>query len=123
MILADTSVWVRHLGASDPAMAQLLADRQVVMHPFVIGEIALGSLRQREATFSDLEDLQLAPVAAPAEVRALIERQRIFARGIGYVDVHLVASCLLEGSLRLWTRDRRLHIAAAELGIAYWPEH
>lgn len=99
-------------------MAALLDAGEVVMHPYVIGEIALGSLRNRAAILHDLRRLPRAAVADEEEVLAFIERHRLFSAGVGYVDVHLVASALLSPDTRLWTRDRRLRAAAERLGAA-----
>ncbi len=99
-------------------MAALLEAEEVVMHPYVLGEIALGSLRNRAAILEDLQALPAAAVAADEEVLALIERHRLFATGIGLVDAHLLASTLLTPKTKLWTRDRRLKEAAERLAIA-----
>ena len=116
MILVDTSVWVDHLRHGDAAMQQALDAGVVIAHPFVIGEIALGQLPRRAQTLDMLGLLPLAPVATANELMAFIERHRLFARGIGYVDVHILASAALADDTRLWTRDRRLAEAATALG-------
>ena len=118
MILVDSSVWVDHLRHGDPLLAHHLAQRQVVTHPIVIGEIALGSLRQRHAVLSTLSDLPAATVATDDEVHGFIERQPLYSLGIGYVDAHLLATVRLTPGMRLWTRDRRLHGIAVRLGMA-----
>ena len=118
MILVDNSVWVDHLRHGDPLLAQRLARRQVVTHPFVIGEIALGSLRQRDAVLSTLRGLPAATVANDDEVQGFVERQPLYGLGIGYVHAHLLAAVRLTPGMRLWTRDRRLHEIAARLGLA-----
>ena len=118
MILADTSIWVDHLRANDCGLAGLLSAEQVVMHPFVIGEIALGHLPQRQAILSDLQSLPELMLATDEEALLLIDSHRLFGRGIGYVDAHLLASVRLTPETRLWTRDGRLHAVAAELGLA-----
>ena len=112
MILADTSIWIDHLRAPDPKLSHLLRARRIVTHAFVIGEIALGSLRNRAAVIAALNDLRQMRVAMPDEVMALIENVRLFGRGIGYVDAHLLASVRLTPGARLWTRDKRLLEAA-----------
>lgn len=117
MILVDTSVWVDHLRAGDPALADLLAAGQILTHPFVIGEIALGNLRQRETVLGALQGLPRALLADDEEVLDFIDRHALSGLGIGYVDVHLLASARLSTGT-LWTRDKRLHAAAQQLGIA-----
>lgn len=121
MILVDTSVWVDHLRGSDGALAKLLTIGAVLAHPFVIGELALGNIRAREAVLTALLDLPQAEVATDAEVLTFIERHALFARGIGYVDAHLLAATRLTADARLWTRDRRLHGMAHGLGLAMPP--
>ena len=123
MILVDTSVWIDHLNASDPLLVSLLADGRVLAHSFVIGEISLGSLRNREAVIGALLDLPRAPIATPEETLYLIERERLFNRGIGYVDVSLLASARLRPGVTLWTRDNRLRKVADDLDLAAALEH
>lgn len=101
------------------ALAALLEARQVLMHPFVLGEIALGNLRRRTQTLTDLGDLPQAPVANHGELLRFVERHTLSGSGIGYVDAHLLASTLLEPSTRLWTRDKRLRAAAERLAVAH----
>lgn len=122
MILADTAIWVDHLHRSpDSRLIALLEADEVVMHPHVIGEIALGDLRNRAAILRDLRTLPPINAARDSEVLALIERRRLHGAGIGYVDAHLLASTLLAPQTRLWTRDRRLRDAAERLGIGWAP--
>ena len=121
MILVDTSVWVGHLRAHDQALASLLDVAAVLTHPFVIGEVALGSLRQREQVLKALGDLPHSSFATDREVFLFIERHALFARGIGYVDASLLTSTALTPNARLWTADRRLHTVAAQLGLATSP--
>jgi predicted nucleic acid-binding protein len=118
VILADTSVWVDHLRASDKALVALLDAGMVLAHPFVIGELALGNLRQREIVLEALTDLPHASVATDAEVRHFIERHALFGRGIGYIDAHLLAAVQLTAGTELWTNDKRLHGVAVQLGLA-----
>ena len=118
MILVDTSVWVDHLRSGDAQLAELLERGAVLGHPFVVGEIACGSLRDRGAILALLQHLPMATVAEPDEVLAYISRHRLHGKGIGYVDAHLLASTALTGGAKLWTRDRRLHAVAGELGGA-----
>lgn len=118
MILVDTSVWVDHLRKRDRRLSELLDAGQVLTHPFVIGELALGDLRQRDLIVDALRDLPRARVATDREVLHFIDRHALFGRGIGYVDAHLLAATRLAADARLWTRDRRLARAADRLGLA-----
>ena len=117
MILVDTSVWVEHLHTGNEELAALLDGGEALVHPFVIGELALGNLRPRDPFLRDLRDLPQAIVAQDEEVLRLINRQALFGRGIGYVDAHLLAAARLTADTRLWTRNRRLQAVAAELGV------
>jgi len=119
MILVDTSVWVDHLRAGDAALGELLNRSRVLMHPFVVGELACGSLRSRSQVLRLLKDLPKAPVASDEEVLFFIERNALMGRGTGYVDAHLLASVTLGGSTWLWTRDQRLRAVADALNLAY----
>ena len=118
MILADTSVWVDHLRAGDKALVALLDVGMVLAHPFVIGELALGNLRQREIVLKALADLPRASVATDAEVLHFIERHALSGRGIGYIDAHLLAAVTLTAGAELWTKDKGLHGVAVQLGLA-----
>lgn len=119
MILVDTSVWVDHLRAGDTQLAELLEGALVVMHPFVVGEVACGSLADRQVVLELLQDLPAAAVAEPAEVLGFIDRHELQGRGIGYVDVHLLASVALTEQTLFWTRDKRLRVVAQALGCAF----
>ncbi len=119
MILVDTSVWVDHLRVGDKALAALLDTGVVLAHPFVIGELALGNLRQREIVLNALSDLPRASVATDVEVLHLIDRHALFGRAIGYVDAHLLAAVRLTAGAELWTKDKRLHGVADQLGLAF----
>lgn len=116
MVLADTSVWIAHFRQGQPALAGLLSDGLVLMHPFVVGELALGNLKKRASVLSDLATLSVATRASDAEVMSLIENRRLWGRGLGWMDAHLIASALLS-RCRLWTLDRRLATTASELGL------
>lgn len=118
MILVDSSVWIDHLRNGDPALTALLERGGVLAHPFVIGELALGSLRQRDVILSALRDLPSATVANDGEVTGFIARYALYGRGIVYIDAHLLASVRLTPGATLWTHDKRFHAIAAELGIA-----
>jgi predicted nucleic acid-binding protein len=118
VILVDTSVWVDHLRDADPALAAALDGGEVLMHPFVLGELACGNLRNRQEVLELLGRLPAAPTATDAEALEFIERRALMGRGIGYIDVHLLAAVTLHGTARLWTRDRRLAAVAGELDLA-----
>lgn len=118
MILVDTSIWIDHLRVSDERLARLLDACQVLAHPFVIGELALGNLRNRDAVLGALQDLRQVGMATESEVLRFIERKSLFRLGIGYIDAHLLAAVLLTPGSVLWTRDKHLLAASAQLGIA-----
>jgi predicted nucleic acid-binding protein len=118
LILLDTSVWVDHLRQGDAEVVALLGERQVLVHAHVIGELALGHLRQRAVILSALADLPKALPATDAEVLAFVERHGLAGRGIGWVDAHLLAATRLTPGARFWTRDRRLAVIAQEMGLA-----
>jgi hypothetical protein len=117
VILVDTSVWVHHLRKGDDHLAELLHAGEVASHPFVIGELACGGIRNREVFLALLSALPVLAKAEDAEVLDFIDHHRLMGRGLGLIDVHLLASCMLAGA-GLWTRDRRLAQAAARLGCA-----
>lgn len=119
MILVDTSVWVDHLRRGDARLAELLGRGAVVIHPFVVGEIACGSLADRSAILELLQDLPTAVVADNDEALGFIERHGLHGKGIGYVDLHLLASVALTDGAGLWTRDKRLRAVANDLGCAH----
>jgi predicted nucleic acid-binding protein len=118
VILADTSIWVQHLRSGDRQLAAFLDAGQVLAHPFVIGELALGYLHPRRVILAALADLPQARTAADGEILEFVERQALAGLGIGYVDVHLLAAVRLTADARLWTRDKRLHAVAGRLGLA-----
>ena len=119
MILADTSVWVDHFRRGDAHLAALLQEGRIVMHPFVVGEIACGSLKDRPTIIALLQALPDSTVAEAEEVLGFIDGHRLHGKGIGYVDAHLLASTALTNGATLWTRDKRLRIAAEALGFSY----
>ena len=118
MILVDSSIWVDHLRDSDAALAALLNAGRVLTHPFTIGELALGRLRQRDVILEALRDLPQAIVASGDEVLHFIQRHELGGRGVGYVDVHLLAATRLTVGASLWTRDKRLQAVAEQLGLS-----
>ena len=119
MILVDTSVWIDHLRAGDAALGELLNHSQVLMHPFVLGELACGNLRSRGEVLRLFKALPQAIVASHEEVLFFIERNALMGRGIGYVDAHLLGAVALGGSTQLWTRDKHLRSVAEALNLAY----
>jgi predicted nucleic acid-binding protein len=118
VILADTSIWIDYLRGRKPAMASLLIAEEIVIHPFVIAEISLGSLKNRQRTFAFLESLEQVHVAHLGEVRCMIESHKLYSKGIGLTDAHLVASCLITPGTQLWTRDTSLNGIAVHLNIS-----
>ncbi len=119
MILVDTSVWVDHLRSGDERLADLLNRSQVLIHPFVIGELACGNLRKREEVLRLLKDLPQAVVASQEEGLHLIERKKLMRLGIGFIDVHLLASAVLSDTAAIWTRDKCLQKVARKLELAF----
>jgi predicted nucleic acid-binding protein len=119
VILVDTAVWIDHFRDGDPALAGLLERGEVLAHPWITGELALGRLRARAEILKLLGDLPQAAVATPAELLAFIEHHELHGVGIGYVDAQLLAATRLTADARLWTHDRRLSAVAARLGAAY----
>ncbi len=123
MVLVDTSVWIDHLARGDPALQTLLEDGEVFMHPYIVAEIALGSLDRRDETVGALRALPEISAARHVEVMAFLDHERLFGIGIGYVDLHLLAATRLAAGTRLWTRDRRLLQAAVKLNLAAFAAH
>ena len=118
MILADTSVWIDYIRRPNLRFAQALRDEQILSHPLVIGELALGGVTTRTQIAQEIKKLFSAPVATADEVLLLIEGLPLVGSGIGYVDAHLIAATRLKPGTRLWTLDRKLHKVAEVLGIA-----
>jgi predicted nucleic acid-binding protein len=118
MILVDTSVWVDHLSRGAEGLASLLDEEKVVMHPFVIGELACGDIRNRRQVLHLLRALPAAPIASDDEALAMIESHRLMGRGLGWVDVHLLAAAVL-GDHVIWSRDKQLVAAAAALKVKF----
>ena len=119
MILVDTSVWVDHFRHTEPRLVAALEEENVLTHPFIIGELACGNLRNRDEIFDLLKRLPVAPVATDREALQLIDGHRLMGRGIGFIDVHLLASTAISGTARLWTRDHRLAEIASHLSLGY----
>jgi predicted nucleic acid-binding protein len=118
LILVDTSVWIDHLRDGDAILAEMLERGRVLGHPFVVGELATGSMRQRAVILHALRRLPQAVVARDPEVLDFIERETLFGTGLGYVDIHLLASVRLSQGALLLTRDKRLRAAAERMAVA-----
>jgi predicted nucleic acid-binding protein len=123
MILVDTSIWIDHLRQRDERLTNLLNQGQVLAHPFVIGELALGNLQNRGAILGALQDLPQTPVATDCEVLGFIQENSLYGMGIGYIDAHLLAAVRLAPGATLWTRDKRLLAAGTKLGLVENPVH
>ena len=119
MILVDTSVWIDHLRAGDERLVELLDSSQVLVHPFIIGELACGNLRKRDDVLRLLNNLPQAPGASQEEVLHYIESNKLMGEGIGYIDAHLLASAVLADTALFWTRDKRLQKIARKLKLAF----
>lgn len=119
MILVDTSVWIDHLRKREPALVAALHAGQVLMHPLILGEVACGNLKRRAEVLALMRDLPHAPMATDAEALDFIDRRKLMGQGIGYIDVHLLASVVLSGTARLWTRDKRLAVVADDRALAF----
>lgn len=117
MILVDTSAWVDHLRAGSPRLRRLLEEGEVLCHPHVVGELACGSLGRRAEVLGLLKALPRATVASDEEAHRLVDAHGLHGRGIGWIDVHLLASALLSDA-GLWTLDRRLEREARRVGVA-----
>ena len=117
MILADTSVWIDHFRSGDKDLQKALSQGQIVIHSWIIAELALGSLRERAKTLAMLDLLPQVRVARLSELRLMIEARRLYNLGIGLTDAHLIASVFLNPPTLLWTRDKRLRSVAEAFGI------
>jgi hypothetical protein len=118
MVLVDTSVWVLHLQGGKGGLEWLLDEARVACHPFIIGEIACGNLKNRTEILSLLQTLPVTKLAEHEEVMRFIEDHGLMGRGLGYIDVHLLASALLSG-MPIWTLDKQLDGVSAELGVRF----
>ena len=118
-VLLDTSVWIHHLKRNDPEVVRLLEEQLVVVHEFVIAELACGSLKARAETLGYLNALPMVGSINTNEVMSFIEARSLYSRGIGLVDVQLLGSVVVSGQAALWTRDKRLSEVAGELGVEY----
>ncbi len=118
MILVDTSVWINHLREGNRQLEKLLLEAEVMCHPFIIGELACGNIKNRIEILSLLKALPLSSTIDFNEYLFFIDTHKLMGRGIGFVDIHLLASAQLAGIV-LWTMDKRLNFAAAQLKLAY----
>jgi predicted nucleic acid-binding protein len=119
MVLVDTSIWIDFLRKGGGGLAALLETNHVLLHPFVIGELACGHLRNRDEVLGLLLELPPVTVATDREVRHFIQQRNLMARGVGYLDMHLLASVQLHGQARLWTRDKRLAAISRDMQLAH----
>jgi len=117
LILADTSVWIDYLRSGNKEMRRHLDQGQIVIHPFVIAELALGSLKERIRTLALLDLLPQVRVARLSELRLMIEARHLYNLGIGLTDAHLIASVFIDAPTLLWTKDKRLRKVTEHLGV------
>jgi len=121
VILVDTSIWINHFRGGDRELIEHLETGLVTMHPFVIGELSLGNLQNRDEILTALGNLAPVKRATEDDVLKLIANRNLWGRGIGYIDAHLLASAIEQPGVRLWTGDKRLAACALEMGIGYQP--
>jgi predicted nucleic acid-binding protein len=121
MVLVDTSVWVRHLREGDSGLKQLLNNGQVMCHPYIVGELACGNMKNRREVLSLLQLLPLATLAKHEEILQFIELNRLMGKGLGYIDLHLSASAVLT-RVPVWSYDKKLNEPNEGLGIRYDPD-
>jgi len=114
----DTSIWIDHFRKASGKLASLLEAEEVAIHPFIIGELACGNLSNRKEIIALLHALPHVPKVEDDEVLLFLQRHALMGRGVGLIDVHLLASCLLDGC-PLWTKDKRLRNMADEMEIAF----
>jgi hypothetical protein len=117
VILVDTSVWVNHLKHSNPSLSQRLIDGEVVCHQFVVGELACGGLKNRDEVLGLLKELPQATVVDDGEFHEFVEKQHLWGQGLGFVDVHLLASARVD-AIQLWTNDNNLKKMAAKFRLS-----
>jgi predicted nucleic acid-binding protein len=118
MVIVDTSIWVTHLRQGSRQLEKLLLDAEVMCHPFIVGELACGNLKNRTEIISLLQSLPMAPTIEFDEFLFFIDRNHLMVKGVGFVDVHLLASAQLTG-MPLWTTDKRLKSAADQLELTF----
>ena len=118
MVLVDTSVWVSHLREGSERLAKLLNDGDIMSHPFVVGELACGNLKNRDEILALLESLPSVPIAEHDEILTFIKNKKLMGKGLGYIDIHLLASALL-ANVPVWTLDKQLKEMARRLNVNY----
>jgi predicted nucleic acid-binding protein len=118
MVLVDTSVWVSHLRDGNVGLEKLLSDGEVVCHPFIVGELACGNLKNRYEILTYLQSLPMTILAEDEEVLKFIENNQLMGKGLGYIDIHLIASAVLT-DVSLWTLDKTLDKFTKKIGITY----
>jgi len=119
LILVDTSVWIDHLNKEVAPLVEALETEDVLIHPFIIGELACGEIRKRHEFLDLLSTLPSSAIATDDDVLLFIENHRLMGKGIGYIDAHLLASVTLTDATRLWTRDKRLVTIAEQLRLGF----
>jgi predicted nucleic acid-binding protein len=117
-VLVDTNLWIKHFRQGNELLSALLEDNEVLCHPVVIGELAMGNLPRRGQTIKDFESLAQPKQASWAETRHFVETRQLYGKGLQWNDMILLASCVVS-RVPLWTLDRRLAEAAGEIGVAY----
>jgi predicted nucleic acid-binding protein len=117
-VLADTCVWVKHFRQRNALLAAMLEDGEIWCHPIVVGELTMGTLKNRQQTIFDLSQLSRPPMASFSETRQMVESRKLWGRGIQWNDARILASSIL-GEIPLWTFDLRLKEIARELGVAF----
>jgi hypothetical protein len=117
MILVDTSVWIDHLRSGDDVLIHLLNKGSVLMHPYILGELACGNLNKRKEVLALLKNLPKSSVATDSEVLFFIEQHKLMGRGVGYIDAHLLSAVALTNTAQIWTRDKRLKVAGDALSL------
>lgn len=120
-VLVDTSVWIDLIGQGKDVIHRVISEPNACCHPFVIGEFAVGNLGNRHKIIKLLKKMYKARVIAEDEVLNLVRNKKLYGRGIGYIDCHLLASAYFVPGTSIWTLDKRLYIAADELGVAFVP--
>ena len=118
MVLVDTNIWINHFRKTEPGLVALLNSGSVVCHPFIIGELAAGNLKNRAEILSLFQAMPSAPMIEPEEYLEFVEVRNLMGKGLSFVDIHLLASAVLSG-VPFWTGDKRLSKAANELGVPY----
>lgn len=119
MILVDSSIWIDHFRFGETRLRELLEAESVLLHPYVLGELSLGGIKNRKQVLADLESLRRPLVALDDEVLAYIEAGKLYSTGIGFIDAHLLTSVKLMPGTKLWSRDRSLKAATQRLGVSY----